>query len=108
MDDEAVGIIAFGSTDPAIAEARDMLFAEGMKTNYLRLRALPINDKVKEFIKEHDEIFIIEMNHDGQLRQILSAELPEDSTKFISSTLNNGLPLTAAWIRDDILAKKEK
>lgn len=107
-DGAKVGIIAYGSTDPAITEARDMLLAEGIKTNYLRLRALPINHTVKTFIQEQDEIFIVEMNHDGQLRQILSAELPEESTKFISSTLNNGLPLTAAWIRDDILTKKEK
>ncbi len=35
-------------------------------------------------------------------------EIPEESTKLVSSTLNNGLSLTAKWIRDDILAKKEK
>ncbi|MBT3337097.1 MAG: 2-oxoacid:acceptor oxidoreductase subunit alpha [Anaerolineae bacterium] len=107
MDGASVGIIAYGSTDPAIAEARDLLEAEGLKTNYLRLRALPITDTVREFIKENDVIFVVEMNHDGQLREILSVETPAESTKLISSTLNNGLSLTAGWIRDDILAKKE-
>ncbi len=108
MDGAKTGIIAYGSTDPAIAEARDLLAAAGLKTNYLRLRALPITEKVETFIRENDEIFIVEMNHEGQLREILSIEMPEESKKFISSTLNNGLPLTAKWIRDDILAKKEK
>jgi 2-oxoglutarate ferredoxin oxidoreductase subunit alpha len=103
-----VGIIAYGSTDPAIVEARDLLAAEGLKTNYLRLRALPVTETVENFIRENEQIFVVEMNHDGQLREILSVEMPEESEKLISSTLNNGLSLTAKWIRDDILAKKEK
>lgn len=108
MDGATVGIIAYGSTDPAIAEARDLLEAEGLKTNYLRLRALPITETVTNFVKENEIVFVVEMNHDGQLREILSIEIPAESTKFVSSTLNNGLSLTAEWIRDDILAKKEK
>ena len=108
VDGANVGIIAFGSTDPAIVEARDLLEAEGLKTNYLRLRALPLTETVKNFIEENEIVFVVEMNHDGQLREILSVEYPGLSTKFVSSTLNNGLPLTAEWIRDDILAKKEK
>lgn len=108
MEGATVGIISYGSTDPAIVEARDLLVAEGLKTNYLRLRALPITETVENFIRENDEIFVVEMNHDGQLREILSIELPAESEKLISSTLNNGLSLTAKWIRDDILAKKEK
>ena len=107
MEGASVGIIAYGSVDPALVEARDLLAAEGLKTSYLRLRALPITDTVKDFIKEHDEIFVVEMNHGGQLREILSVEMPKESTKLVSSTLNNGLSLTAEWIRDDILAKKE-
>ena len=106
MDGAKVGIIAYGSTDPAIVEARDLLLAEGLKTDYLRLRALPITDTVEDFIRDHDKIFIVEMNQ-GQLREIISLEMPKESTKLVSSTLNNGLSLTAEWIRDDILAKKE-
>lgn len=108
VDGASVGIIAFGSTDPAIAEARDMLEAQGLKTNYLRLRALPLTDTVKNFIEENETVFVVEMNHDGQLREILSVEYPALSTKLVSSTLNNGLPLSAKWISSDILAKKEK
>ena len=108
MEDSKIGIIAYGSTTPAVIEARDLLAKEGVKTDYLRLRALPINDIVKEFVRKYDEIFVVEMNHNGQLREILSIEMPEESTKMTSSTLNNGLSLTAEWIRDDILAKKEK
>ena len=107
VDGAKIGIIAYGSVDPAIVEARDLLADKGVKTNYLRLRALPITDAVEEFIRENDKIFVVEMNHDGQLREILSVDMPAESTKLVSSTLNNGLSLTAKWIRDDILAKKE-
>ena len=103
-----IGIIAYGSTDPAIIETRDLLADVGVKTNYLRLRALPITETVKKFVRENDEIFVVEMNHDGQLRDILRVEMPGECTNLISSTLNNGLSLTAKWIKDDILAKKEK
>ena len=103
-----VGIIAYGSVDPAIIEARDLLAEAGLKTNYLRLRALPITETVENFIKENDEIYIVEMNHDGQLRDILRTVVPAESTKLFSSTLNNGLSLTAKWVAEDILTKKEK
>ena len=47
MEDGAdVGIIACGSTDFAIEEARVMLEKQGIKTSYLRVRALPMNDAV--------------------------------------------------------------
>lgn len=102
-----IGIISYGSLDPAIVEARDLLAAKGLKTSYLRLRALPVTDTVRDFVAAHDEIFVVEMNHDGQLREILSVELPDHGGKLVSSTLNNGLSLTAEWICNDILAKKE-
>ncbi|MBT3321418.1 MAG: 2-oxoacid:acceptor oxidoreductase subunit alpha [Anaerolineae bacterium] len=108
MSGAKIGIIAYGSVDPAITEARDLLTEAGVKTNYLRLRALPITETVENFIKENDEIYIVEMNHDGQLRDILRTNLPAESTKLFSSTLNNGFSLTAKWIKEDILAQKEK
>ena len=41
-----IGIIAYGSTEDAIQEARDRLRAEGVETSYLRLRALPLEDSL--------------------------------------------------------------
>ncbi|MCP4138970.1 MAG: 2-oxoacid:acceptor oxidoreductase subunit alpha [Chloroflexi bacterium] len=107
VDGAEIGIIAYGSLDPAITEARDLLAEKGIKTSYLRLRALPITDTVKSFIRKNKQVFVVEMNHDGQLREILNANMPGECTKLVSSNLNNGLSLTAKWIRDDVLAKKE-
>jgi 2-oxoglutarate ferredoxin oxidoreductase subunit alpha len=38
-----VGLIAHGSTDPAISEARHLLSASGLPVDYLRVRALPLS-----------------------------------------------------------------
>jgi len=106
-NDARVGIIGYGSTNSAIEEARDLLAKAGLKTDYLRLRALPITETVKNFIRKHEKNYVIEMNRDGQLEEILRLEVPFSSNTLFSSTLNNGLSLTAEWIKDDILAKEE-
>jgi 2-oxoglutarate ferredoxin oxidoreductase subunit alpha len=97
-----VGIISLGSNDPAIKEARDRLSASDISTSYLRLRALPINDDVKEFINAHDHVFVVENNFDGQVCKILIDENRAAATKIISAAHCNGLPLSARWIHDTI------
>ena len=98
-----VGIISLGSNDPAILEARDRLTAAGVETSYLRLRALPLTASVKEFIAEHDYIFVVENNFDGQLYKILINAAPTSAPKMVSAARCNGMPLSARWINDTIL-----
>jgi len=103
-----IGVIAFGSTDPAIIEALDYLEAEGTPVNYLRLRALPVQSEVLDFINDHERIYVIEMNRDGQVHQILSIESPETRSKLISLPKNDGLQITANWVKESILAEESK
>lgn len=103
-----VGIISLGSNDPAIREARDRLSAAGVSTSYLRLRSLPLSASVKEFIAEHDRIFVVENNFDGQLFKILVNASPTAAPKMVSAAKCNGLPLSARWINDTILGHLEK
>ena len=105
--DSDVGIIAFGSTDPAIQEARSLLASQGVRTDYLRLRAVPFTDGVKEFVRNHKKLFVIEMNTDGQMRQLLQVEYPEYAIRFVSLKQNNGLPLTAEWVANAVRIGKE-
>ncbi|MBE3040573.1 MAG: 2-oxoacid:acceptor oxidoreductase subunit alpha, partial [Chloroflexi bacterium] len=104
-----VGIIAYGSTEPAVEEALALLKqAGGPKTAFLRLRALPCTAEAQDFIKKYERIYIVEANRDGQLRQILSAVLPDQAHKFRSACHSDGLPLTAKWVKETILAQEEK
>jgi 2-oxoglutarate ferredoxin oxidoreductase subunit alpha len=102
------GIIAFGSSTYAVEEARDRLAAENIKTSYMRLRALPINDEVKEFVARHDRVYVVELNRDGQMHAILMTEMPEMATKLISVAHMDGMPLTARWVKEAIEAKEQK
>jgi 2-oxoglutarate ferredoxin oxidoreductase subunit alpha len=104
-----IGIIAFGSTEPAVKEARYLLQEkEHVATDFLRLRAIPFTKEVKEFIETHDKVFIVELNRDGQLHQLLSLEYPQEIGKLISVACLDGMPPTARWIQDSILEKEMK
>lgn len=103
-----IGLIAYGSTLPAIDEARDHLAQMGLATNFLRLRALPVNDVIAEFCALHDRIYVVELNRDGQMHQILSAELPQFATRLKSLCHLDGLPLTASWLVDHLVEKERR
>jgi 2-oxoglutarate ferredoxin oxidoreductase subunit alpha len=97
-----VGIISVGSNHPAIVEARDLLREQGIETAYMRLRALPINNTVREFMRSYDRVFVVENNFDGQLHQILLSEEPVCGGGLVSVSRCNGMPLTATWIAEQI------
>jgi len=102
-----IGLIGFGTTDPAIQEARQRLSARGISMSYMRIRAVPFADDIGRFIDQHDRVYMIEMNTDGQMRQLLQIEYPDMATRIRSLRRNNGLPLTARWITDNLLAAEE-
>lgn len=97
-----IGIITVGTNHPAVLEARDILRKDGLATSYMRLRALPINQTARDFIEQHDKIFIVENNHGGQLHSILLSEEPCCGSNLVSLARGNGLPLTAQWIADGV------
>lgn len=101
------GIIAFGSSDFAVLESRDQLQAANIPTSYLRLRALPFTDEVKNFLEAHDHTYIVEQNRDGQLRDLLVAEYPQFATKLRSIRHYDGLPLDARFVTDSIISEEK-
>ncbi len=101
----SIGIISIGSNHPAIVEARDLLAAAGIKSSYMRLRALPINDTVREFMHRFQRVFVVENNHDGQLHQILLSEEPLCGGDLVAVARGNGLSLSAQWIAETIQKK---
>jgi 2-oxoglutarate ferredoxin oxidoreductase subunit alpha len=100
-----LGIISSGSADPAVQEARDLLAKQGVRTNYLRVRSLPAGGEVGEFLKENKRTLVVELNRDGQLGQILDMTFPEFAPKIEKCAHMDGLPLTAHWVKDQILAR---
>ncbi len=76
-----IGIIAYGSADPAVREARDRLRARGVATSYLRLRALPLEATTRAFMEKYDRVYVVELNQDGQMRQLVQLHAPELAAK---------------------------
>jgi 2-oxoglutarate ferredoxin oxidoreductase subunit alpha len=104
-----IGIIAFGSTEPAVVEAQQILNKEhGIKADFLRLRAFPFTDEVQTFIKKHDAVYIVELNRDGQLKQLLTMAYPEFAGKLVSVARSDGLSATAKWIVGEIKKDEAK
>ncbi len=107
--DAKIGIIAYGSTEAAINEARDQLANEhGTATDFMRVRAFPFSPEVDEFVSKYDQVFVVEMNRDGQLHQLLSLAYPDQVMKLNSVAFGDGMPASAKWIREGILARYEK
>jgi pyruvate/2-oxoacid:ferredoxin oxidoreductase alpha subunit len=108
MKGATVGIIAYGSTEAAVLEARYQLEHEhGIKTDFLRIRSLPFTKEVDAFLAKYDQIFIVEMNRDGQMDQILKTEYAQYAPNFKSVAFGDGMPASAKWVREGILAKYE-
>ena len=103
-----VGLIAYGSVDPTIVESRDRLRATGLETSYMRLRALPLNETVREFIAAHEVVYVVELNYDGQMRQLLQLHCPEQAARLRSIAHCDGLPLTARFVTEAILEQEQK
>lgn len=108
IEEARIAIISMGSNDPAVQEARDRLRKAGVETSYLRLRALPISQTVRDYIASYDQVYVIENNFDGQLHKILLTETPEYATRLVSLAKCDGLPLSARFITESILNKQGK
>jgi 2-oxoglutarate ferredoxin oxidoreductase subunit alpha len=103
-----IGIIAFGTTNYAVEEARDRLAGDGTATSYCRLRALPINEEVAAFVEAHERVYVVELNRDGQMHSILITEMPEMATKLKSTAYLDGMPLTARRVVEAIMAEEQE
>jgi len=106
IDCAEVGLIGFGSTEQAIHEARHQLSKMGVKTDFVRVRAIPFADEVGEFIRGHARNYVVELNRDGQLHQLLCLKYPDQVGQLFSLAYHDGLPLTAQRVRRMLLDKE--
>lgn len=92
------GVIYFGSSTPAVHEALDTLEHRGLHLDALRVRGFPFPDEVFAFIAEHERIFVVEQNRDGQLRTLLINEGDVDPSRLTAVLHYDGTPITARFI----------
>jgi 2-oxoglutarate/2-oxoacid ferredoxin oxidoreductase subunit alpha len=104
----SIGLIAMGSTEPAVMEAQDKLNAMGITTDFMRVRALPFSSEVQNFIEAHQRNYVLELNRDGQLHQLLILHYCDMTDRLTSLSYIDGLPMTAEWIIKAVISKEEK
>jgi 2-oxoglutarate ferredoxin oxidoreductase subunit alpha len=97
-------IVAYGSSDPAVYEALHILSKNyGLEFDYMRIRALPATQKTIEFIKNHEAVYFVEQNRDGQMISILRSEEPEVAMKIKPILHYDGMSISASAIVKQIL-----
>ena len=99
-----VCLVYFGSTQEVMAEVLDLLEAQGVCLDTVRLRAFPFSHSVGEILAGYERVFVIEQNRDGQMRALLRGEL---NLKVDMESLGffDGLPLLADQLAKAVLAK---
>jgi 2-oxoglutarate ferredoxin oxidoreductase subunit alpha len=100
-----LGLVSMGSCDGAIHEAIDRLKAQGIRVNYMRVRAFPFSEDVERFLAAHKLLFVIEQNRDAQFRSLLTLETKVDKAKLRSLLHYSGLPISSTFIVDGVLAE---
>jgi 2-oxoglutarate ferredoxin oxidoreductase subunit alpha len=99
-----IGFVAVGTSDYAVRESCDQLRDEyAVDASYLRLRAYPFTEELKDFIRRHDRVYVVDQNRDGQLLSLMRLEFePELIAKLRSVRYYGGLPLGARTVTDEV------
>ncbi len=100
------GLVFFGTTTYSALEAMDIMEAQGLELDSIRITAFPFNNTIEDFIEQHDYIFVIEQNRDAQFRSLLINELNVNPQKLIPILNYNGMPITADTIVTKIAETK--
>jgi 2-oxoglutarate/2-oxoacid ferredoxin oxidoreductase subunit alpha len=100
-----LGILFFGTSTASSLEAVDILAAEGVTLDAIRLKAFPFPESVRDFIDSHEVVYIVEQNRDAQMRSLIINELDAMPQKLIPILNYDGFPVTAETIRQHILRR---
>jgi 2-oxoglutarate ferredoxin oxidoreductase subunit alpha len=93
-----LSVVVWGSTGQIYEELKNLL---GFEFSYMRVRALPASQEAFDFLRAHALNFVVELNRDGQLNQILKSST---NSTFHSHSINQfgGLPANAKVIAQQI------
>ena len=91
-----------------VGDSLDRLAAQKVALNYCRVRAFPFSDAVREFIEQHEVVYVVEQNRDAQLRTLLMLDSVADPAKLVPLLHYNGIPLNAGFVVTRVLEERAK
>ena len=62
----------------------------------------------REFIEQHDVIYIVEQNRDAQLRSLFMIDIDAEPSKLVSLLHYDGMPMNAGFVVDRVLEEVAK
>ena len=98
----SLGIMFFGTSTDACLEALELLKEDQCMIDALQIRGFPFNNEIKDFIQEHERVFLVEQNRDAQMKALFMIELQTDPNTMISILNYDGYPITADYISREI------
>src|SRR5215203_78680 len=99
-----VGVLFFGTSTYAAAEAIELLKGEGISLDAMRAKAFPFGHAFRDFVNSHEKVFVIEQNRDAQFKSLMMIELGTNAEKLVSILNYDGMPITADFIFNRIKA----
>jgi 2-oxoglutarate ferredoxin oxidoreductase subunit alpha len=100
-----IGVVSLGSCEGAVREAMDVLKANGVGVDYMRVRGFPFGEEVEQFLAAHRVLFVVEQNRDAQFKSLLTLESAVEKSKLRSLLHYSGLPISSGFIVEGILAQ---
>ena len=102
MNGSRMGVLYYGTTALPMPEALDLLAEDGIILDQCHVRAFPFGAEVSKFVADHEIIFVVEQNRDGQMRTLLINELEVDPAKMRKVLYYAGLSISANNIHRQI------
>ena len=99
------GIIYYGTTATPMNESLAILCEQKLELDTLRIRSFPFGNEVREFIDNHEFLFLVEQNRDSQMKTLLVNELGFSAVKIRSILYYGGMSISVDFIVDRVLSE---
>ncbi|HEY0593778.1 MAG TPA: 2-oxoacid:acceptor oxidoreductase subunit alpha, partial [Thermoanaerobaculia bacterium] len=104
-----IALIAYGTSDFSVQESRYQLREErGIETSYMRLRALPLPRELAAFVADHERVYVVEQNRDGQMADLIRLEIGDEQNRIRKILHYDGLPIHARFVTEAIVEMEAK
>ena len=84
-------------------ESLDVPHLYASHADYLRIRAFPFGDEVREFLKGHKTVFVVEQNRDAQMKSLLLLEAGAVGERLVSILHYDGMPIPGECVIQGIV-----
>ncbi len=98
------GIVYFGTTATPMTESLEVLDANGVELDTMRIRSFPFGPEVVEFIDNHEIVFMVEQNRDAQMKMLMVNELDLLPSSIQSVLYYGGMSISMEFIVDEVLS----